>query len=372
MHTVGLYNKLRQKGYHTVILVAEASKFDHYLTAQQIPHYTTRAYNFRNGFWRPFYHVVLKNNMRFICKKENISTITCNCTPEVSDAMAIKKACSVQVVFTRHCVKLPRNKYIRKVDALLAVDKDAALTLSHKNIHEKLGIGHISFVPPMFDATPHLTYQPQEDRGTFFKENFGITIGDYPVITMVANFYENLAHKNHPLLFNAIRILIHDKKQPVHVMLAGDGVRRKYLEDLAKKLDIETFIHFLGFTKNVAGVLHHSDALVHTSGFEAFGIVYLEAGLMHKPSIGALKTAAEHIIEHEKTGFLFKNNDANDLASKIAQLVNNKELIHRLGSNAYNHIMKNLSPDVTFAKYEEIYTATDSRQALAGKTVESP
>lgn len=360
MHTLGLYAKLRDKGYHAVMLVAHKSKFDQYLTQRNIPHHTTHAYKFRNSFLRPLYHVLLKRSLRAVCKKENISIITCNCTPEVPDALSLKKILPVRVVFTRHCMKYPKMKYVKNLDALVVVNQNVAMKLQTKNDKEHLNVRYITCIPPMFDEIPFLNYKSTETRESFFNRTANITVGSSPVITMIANLYKNLGHKNHPLLFKAIHYLVHEKKKPVHVMLAGDGVQRGYLENMVKDLHLEEYVHFLGFVKDTPALLYHSDFLVHTSIFEAFGIIYLEAALMHKPAIGAYQTAAQDIILHEQTGLLFKNNDVLDLATQIERLVGNKAFTETMGHAAYEHVMKNFAPDVTVVQYEKIYQMLQS------------
>ena len=89
-----------------------------------------------------------------------------------------------------------RNEYIQHVDAIAAVNKEAAEYLTQKNDREQLGIGYIAYVPPLFDATPHLQYKPTETREAFFKQHFALSIKPYPIITMVANFYADLLFKN--------------------------------------------------------------------------------------------------------------------------------------------------------------------------------
>jgi glycosyltransferase involved in cell wall biosynthesis len=94
---------------------------------------------------------------------------------------------------------------------------------------------------------------------------------------------------------------------------------------------------------------------VLSSRNEASPLVYREAGLMRKPAIGATETGAQAIILNEKTGLLFKNNDAQDLANQIERLLDNPEWARELGNNAYQHIIKNFLPEAIFEKYKELY-----------------
>ena len=83
------------------------------------------------------YHFFLKRDLKAICKASKISIISCNCTPEAPDAIAIKKSLPVHVIFTYHCVTAPKNKYLRNIDTLTIVNHDIVKTLEGKNQIDK-------------------------------------------------------------------------------------------------------------------------------------------------------------------------------------------------------------------------------------------
>jgi glycosyltransferase involved in cell wall biosynthesis len=60
------------------------------------------------------------------------------------------------------------------------------------------------------------------------------------------------------------------------LIIAGTGSQKHELENLAKKLGVESQISFLGFVDDVDALMQNSDALVLTSNSEAFGMVLVE------------------------------------------------------------------------------------------------
>lgn len=353
IHMLTFHAMLKKNGYFAPLLVPANSPLDHYLTEHNEPHYTTCINKL--SCIRPLYYLLLGWYMQALCKQENITIIQCNNRPEVTPALETKKHLPVHVAFTRHVPDAFALEKIKEVDAIIGVSPYITPYLEAENRKLNLGIRHISHIPPFFDADNFLNYQPTETKEVFFKENFWISLKPYPVITMMANFHSNLMTKNHLLMLQAINILIRKKNKPLTLMLAGNGPSQNYIQNKAKELGLEPYVHFLGFTYKTAGLLYHSDIFVLSSSKEASPLVYREAGLMKKPAIGATETGATAIITHEKTGLIFKNNDAQDLADQIEKLIDNPTWAQELGNNAYSHIMQNFSPDASFAMYDKMY-----------------
>lgn len=354
IHLITLYKLLRKNGYHAVLLVPVNSKMVNYLNELGLPYYQSYALAF--DFLRPLYHFILQRCLHKICIIHKISIIHSNNRTAMQDILAIKKQLSIKTVLTYHVLDPFATHKIKNTDAVVSVNPYEGMAyFEEENRKHSLNIRHIVHIPPLCESERFLLYVPTESRAVFFKKHFGLTLNFYPIITVVAQFYQDLSIKNHPMFLQVIHTLIYEKDKPVYVMLAGSGPRKAYLENLVKELSLQKFVHFLGFTDKIAGILHHSDMLVLPSGCEAFGMVYFEAGLMHKPSIGAYQTGAEAIIVHEKTGLLFKHNDAADLTKKIERLIDDKAFAQQLGNNAYEHIMRHFSSEVIFKKYEELY-----------------
>ena len=354
LHVVSLYKQLRNHQYDVSLLVGHNSALSHLLTKQDLPFYDTTA-NYFKGITRPLYHIVMKRCLKTLCKKHHFAIIHCHTRADAKNTVQIAHKYGAKAIMTRHIPDALPIKKIKNMDAIIGPTPAITSHIAKQNKQHNLGIKLITNIPEFFEDEKFLTFKTTTNKTAFFKEAFGITINNDPVLVMIANLYNDLTHKNHPLLFKAIAKLINQKHKPVQVMLAGDGAQRGYLTKLAKELGIDQYIHFLGFTNKIPELLYHADILVHSASKEAFGIIYLEAGAMKKPAIGARETGAEIIIIDEQTGLLFKNNDVNDLVLKIEQLLDKPLWAKALGENAYQHIIKNFSPASTFALHEALY-----------------
>jgi glycosyltransferase involved in cell wall biosynthesis len=292
-----------------------------------------------------------------MCKKLGACIVQCNHKWEIWAAKIASKFVPIKIILTHHVPDIINHNKIRGITGALGSGPQTTAMLHEQNKKLNYTIKHIDNLPMFYNQDKFLNYRETEDRTIFFKNNFGVTIPEnVPLLCMVANLYKNINHKNHPLLLKALAKLNQDRNPKAHVLIAGGGPTENYLKNLAKELGIANEVHFLGFTDQTPGILHHADVFVLTSKEEAFGIVYLEAALMKKPLVGATNTGAENvIITHEKTGLLFKNDNLEDLVAQLNRLIDDKELRTTLGQNAYNHVRANHSNGIGMEKMLEFY-----------------
>ncbi len=96
------------------------------------------------------------------------------------------------------------------------------------------------------------------------------------------------------------------------------------------------------FSKCICHVLPSKNELVKVNGlkyfyFEGFGLVHLEANACGIPSIGSKGTANEEIIIDNKSGFLCKQNDFNELERKMRKIIEDKNLRNNMYKYSLEH-----------------------------------
>jgi glycosyltransferase involved in cell wall biosynthesis len=348
-HVLELYNMFVKNGYQTKLVLSFPSQIANIAKQRGYSFFPCKImYSFKI---RLLFRFLFFRYLKKLYKKEQFTTVICNNRREVPVVTKLAKHYNINVIFTRHVNDHFKTKQLKNVNSVIAVNPETVSYLQHKNIAENLNIKKIVFAPPLFNAQKFIDFQPTETSQEFFKKTFNINIQPCPTVCMIGNMVSDIEHKNYPLFFRAVDILVNKRNIPCNVMLAGGGPKEIELKALAQELKINHVTHFLGFTDQIPALIHYSDILAHASNKEAFGIIFLEAAIMKKPAIGATGTGAQIMIMPERTGLLFKNNDANDLADKLEQLIKDPDYARRLGNNAYEHIIQNFIPDVTFAKY---------------------
>lgn len=88
---------------------------------------------------------------------------------------------------------------------------------------------------------------------------------------------------------------------------------------------------------------------------EGFGIVFLEAGLFKKLSIGTWSGGIPEVVLDKQTGILVPEGDMIALGNAIELLLTDKDLAKKLGMNAYNRVIKEFTWDEVTLRLMKMY-----------------
>jgi len=140
--------------------------------------------------------------------------------------------------------------------------------------------------------------------------------------------------KNFSLLISAFNKIL--KKYPEYILvILGDGEKKLELLNLIKTLKLENKIHLVGFQENVYQYLINADCFLLSSLWEDPGFVLLEAGLSNTSVISSnCRNGPQEILNNENNGYLFKNNNLNDLLKKFDEF--KMEKISKLNEKKLN------------------------------------
>lgn len=147
-------------------------------------------------------------------------------------------------------------------------------------------------------------------------------------------------YKNIEVILKSFKIVV--KQFPdAKLVIAGDGPYKKSLQELAKKLDINNNIIFVGYVtaQQKTKLLAESNALLFPSVIEGFGLVMLESFQQNRPVVVSDVPPMSDIIEHEKTGLIIDPYDEKRWADAIIWLIKNPQESKKMGENG-NEILK--------------------------------
>jgi len=129
--------------------------------------------------------------------------------------------------------------------------------------------------------------------------------------------------------------------------LVGEGPETGHLKMLAKKLNLEKELKFLGNcdlkTRNKfykMSDLFLMPSITKKNEIEGFGIVFLEANYFKVPVIGTKTGGIIEAIIDGKTGFLINQNSLSDLIEKILFLLDNEKIRKDFGENGYKRVVE--------------------------------
>jgi glycosyltransferase involved in cell wall biosynthesis len=145
--------------------------------------------------------------------------------------------------------------------------------------------------------------------------------------------------------------------------IAGDGELRASLEALARELDLEGAVRFLGRVSSVASAYEQAAVVVVPSFGEGFGMVALEAAERGRAVIASAVGGLPEIVDDGRTGILVPPGDATTLGAAIVQLVGDSERVAAMGRAARERAIRDFSLARCADRTDELYRAALARRA---------
>jgi glycosyltransferase involved in cell wall biosynthesis len=129
------------------------------------------------------------------------------------------------------------------------------------------------------------------------------------------------------------------KNRNIEFWLFGDGPERNNLESLSKQMGLADIVTFYGWREPefIKEKIRQADILVHPALWEPYGVAVLEAMALGKPVIGSDKTIAVlDRVRHGVNGFIFPNQEMDQLAKHMKFFIENPDAIIAMGRKARN------------------------------------
>lgn len=176
---------------------------------------------------------------------------------------------------------------------------------------------------------------------------------DFVSVLFLARFDDQ---KNPLLLIKAIKTVCQSGllQHKIKVKMVGDGPLLDYCKSYAEDIGLVDIISFYGWCNDVGKEFNQADIFCVPSNYEAFGLVFVEAGYFGLPCISTNVEGIPEVISHQKTGLLCEPNDVQALSNNIIKLVNDDSLRKQFGLAAKNQAIQ-FSITTMVDKYMFIY-----------------
>lgn len=169
-------------------------------------------------------------------------------------------------------------------------------------------------------------------------------------VLMIGRLHEE---KGHRYLFEALPEVA-SRIGPFNMVIAGDGVERKSLEDDVRRRGLQNMVHFVGWRREIPGLIQLSSLVVLPSLAESFGFAVLEAMSLERPVVAAATGGLREVVEDEINGLLVPAKDPAALAKAMIRVLGDADLSARLGS-AGKLRAEHFSFERMMAGYEAVY-----------------
>lgn len=162
---------------------------------------------------------------------------------------------------------------------------------------------------------------------------------------------EMTANKNQKTIMKALTL---PQLENVHYMIVGSGIYRPRLEEYAAEWNISDRVHFLGYRKDVAALLHASDVFVFPSYREGLPVALMEAISAGVPVVASRIRGNVDLIEDGVNGFLCEPDDAAGFADRIRRILDDPSLAAEFRTNGLEK-MKSYDKRIVMEQMKHIY-----------------
>lgn len=177
--------------------------------------------------------------------------------------------------------------------------------------------------------------------------------------------------KGHVVLLRAFRKVL-DERPDATLEIAGRGVLEHGLKDLARELELNGSVRFLGHVTPVQRAVEESMAVVVPSLGEGFGMVALEAMERARPVIAASIGGLEDLVRDGETGLLVRPGDAGSLAAAMLELAADPARAAAMGREARRRAIERFPEVRCTERTEEVYRHWLSLRRLDGSPPAEP
>ena len=225
------------------------------------------------------------------------------------------------LVTTEHSTHNRRREkpVLRNLEKYIYSSYDKIISISDKtqeNILKwlKFGKGYQDKFVTIFNG---VNIERFKDAEAYMKAQIHSSLSDETKLLCMAGSFSK--QKDQSTIIRAMKSLPED----IHLVLVGEGELKQVNQDLAKELNVENRVHFLGFRNDIERIFKASDIIIVSSHWEGFGLVAAEGMASGKPVIASNVDGLREVVE--ASGLLFEKGDYKQLGIIIRELFSNKD-----------------------------------------------
>jgi len=179
-------------------------------------------------------------------------------------------------------------------------------------------------------------------------------IDSHFLVGIIGNLFPQ---KGHDTFLYVARELVNHFDNCRFVMAGKDPSQKveKRIKDLIRKLNLENYILWLGYQKDVGSILAALDVLVVPSTYEPFGRVAVEGLLAGLPVVASRTGGLIEILEDAPYGFLVDPNNYDEFANTIKN-IRNEKLPFPIMDNR-NYAISRFGVEANFNKLQKVYNS---------------
>ena len=146
-------------------------------------------------------------------------------------------------------------------------------------------------------------------------------------------------------------------EKELRLVIAGTGELEASLKQEAQDLGISDRVIFTGYLDDLPNLMQLFDIFVLPSLQEACSLACAEAMSQAKPVVGTCVGGIAEQVSDRQTGFIVMPRDPDGLATKLAELINDRELRDRFAKSGYARYRELFSSEIMLTKTSNLYNS---------------
>jgi glycosyltransferase involved in cell wall biosynthesis len=244
---------------------------------------------------------------------------------------------------------------LKTSDAIIAVSEFVKREASKKDIDKNR-------IRVIFDGVDTQHFSRKHFDKAAMRKEFGLP-QNARIVLNIARFAKN---KRHDLLIAASEIA-RKSIRDLHLILVGetegDDLCHGSVVEQISKAGLDRHVTFLGFQRDIRKIEAAADALVLCSDREPLGTCLMEAMAMELPVVVTDSGGSHELFKHGVTGLKTPGGNVSELASKMVEILTNRELAERIAYSAREFAETELSIQLHADKISEVYEETTEKMA---------
>lgn len=160
--------------------------------------------------------------------------------------------------------------------------------------------------------------------------------------------------KGHIYLFSAFSNLLKNGLDAT-LYLIGTGDYKTVLEGLAKEMEIENRIKFLGWRDDALNIIAAADIIVHPSLEDALSSAVIESIMLEKPIIATDISGVRDSLDNGKYGTIVPPADAQSFENALKENIENIETAKKNAKAGKKYLLEYMSAKRVAEEYQKVY-----------------
>lgn len=303
--------------------------------------------------------------LKEIINKEEFNIIHCH-TPMGSvvtriAAMKARKKLNIKVIYTAHGFHFfkgaPKLNWLifYPIEKWLAKYTDVLITINNEDYNratKKFKCKNIKLVPGVGINNDKFDFEMSEQEKKALRKEIGVNENDFVIIYVA----ELIKRKNQTMAIKAIKQLS-EKYDNIKLILPGKDTINGEYQKLAKQLQIEDKVKFLGYRNDIPQLMKISNLSISTARFEGIPVNVLEALYIELPVVVTNCRGNRDLVQDGQSGYVVEIDNVEEMTHKIETIYNNQNEEFKINIKKYelNEVMK---------KMKEIYNEVEKQKVL--------